>query len=105
MRDERVWEARWRQFGLDDGLGDDVQGYGKEGKARGHLHEVLEVLEERSRERNGLSKVTAPPTLTVDIGDDDFGDFASGGAVLHAPAEEMGDFVGVYTSFNGHCLS
>ena len=104
VRDERVWEARWRLFGLDDGLGDDVQGYAKpagnaaaDGKGKGHLHEVLDVLEERSRERNGLSKSNAPPTLTVDIGDDDFGDFASGGengAALHAPADEMGDFVG-----------
>lgn len=104
VRDDRVWEARWKQFGLDNGLGDDVQGYAKsassataEGKARGRLHEVLDVLEERGRERNGLSKGSAPPTLTVDIGDDDFGDFASGGengAVLHAPADEMGDFVG-----------
>ena len=104
VRDERVWEARWRLFGLDDGLGDDVQGYGKragnavvERKGKGHLHKVLDVLEEQSRERNGLSKSSAPPTLSVDIGDDDFGDFASGGengAALHASADEMGDFVG-----------
>ena len=115
VRDERVWEARWRLFGLDDELGNDVQGYAKragdaaaDGKGKGHLHEVLDVLEERSRERNGLSKSGAPPTLTVDIGDDDFGDFASGGengTALHAPADEMGDFVGACYSFLTFYLS
>ncbi|TFY54975.1 hypothetical protein EVJ58_g8543 [Rhodofomes roseus] len=70
-------------------------------KGKGHLHEVLGVLEERSRERNGATKGGAPPTLTVDIGDDEFGDFASGAegsAVLNAPADEMGDFVGAFSN-------
>lgn len=70
--DERVWEARWNAFGVE----------------KHHLGDVLTELEERAKAQNGLVKGQAPPTLTVDAVDDDFGDFAA------VDANEMGDFVG-----------
>ncbi|KAJ3549085.1 hypothetical protein NM688_g5218 [Phlebia brevispora] len=70
-RDERVWEARWKAFGVD----------------KLKLSSVLDDLEARSKVQNVIRKEQAPPTLKVD--DDDFGDFTS----VNAPAEEMGDFV------------
>ncbi|EIW53768.1 uncharacterized protein TRAVEDRAFT_52892 [Trametes versicolor FP-101664 SS1] len=73
-RDERVWEARWKAFGLE--------------KAR--LGDVLDVLDEKVKVQNGLDRGHAPPTLATESLDDDFGDFAS----VEAQADEMGDFVG-----------
>ncbi len=75
-RDERVWEARWKLFGVD----------------QLKLSSVLDELESRAKVQNGARKVQVPPTLTVE--DDEFGDFAD----VNAPAEEMGEFI---TSFSG----
>ncbi|KAI0640486.1 exocyst complex component Sec10-like protein [Trametes meyenii] len=76
-RDERVWEARWKAFGLE----------------RHKLSGVLDALEEKVRVQNGVDRGHAPPTLATESLDDDFGDFAS----VNAPAEEMGDFVGGFS--------
>ncbi|KAI0349625.1 hypothetical protein OH77DRAFT_1499484 [Trametes cingulata] len=74
-RDERVWEARWKAFGVD----------------AHKLGDVLDALEEKVKVQNALDRGHAPPTLTATESlDDDFGDFASVGA----NADEMGDFVG-----------
>ncbi|KAH8102307.1 exocyst complex component Sec10-like protein [Cristinia sonorae] len=77
-KDERVWEARWTRF------------------AAGNLYldAVLDDLESKSKTQNAVRKSTLPPTLSLDGGDDDFGDFAS----VDAPPDEMGDFVGAFSS-------
>ena len=80
-RDERVWEARWKAFGVD----------------RHKLADVLDALDESLKVQNGinLSRTDAPPTLAAESVDDDFGDFSS--SSLDAPAGEMGDFVGAFS--------
>lgn len=83
-KDERVWEARWNAFGID----------------KHNLGDVLVDLEERAKAQNGLVKGQAPPTLSVDAAEDEFGDFAA------VDANEMGDFVGsnsgTMSSFSPH---
>ena len=56
VRDERVWEAKWKAL--------NVEKYSLEG--------ILDVLETREKER------LVPPKDVVDIVDDEFGDFTSG---------------------------
>ncbi|THH29168.1 hypothetical protein EUX98_g5028 [Antrodiella citrinella] len=77
-KDERVWEARWTRF------------------AAGNLHlsTILDDLENKARTQNAVRKSNLPPTLSVDGADDDFGDFTS----VNAPPDEMGDFVGAFSS-------
>ena len=79
-KDERVWEARWKAFGV----------------SRHRLDDVLDALEEKVRVQNGLAKTGAPPTLATESVDDEFGDFAETSA--HAQSEEMGDFVGAFST-------
>lgn len=77
-RDERVWKTKWQHLGVDEhGLGC-----------------VLDELETLMKGRAAHSRTLAPPTLDVDIVDDDFGDFTSGVVAPALPVEEMGDFVG-----------
>jgi len=76
-KDERVWEARWKAFGVE----------------KSHLGGVLDALEEKTRVQNAVTQGQAPPTLAVDIVDDDFGEFAA----VNAQADEMGDFVGAFS--------
>ncbi|RPD52774.1 hypothetical protein L226DRAFT_547378 [Lentinus tigrinus ALCF2SS1-7] len=76
-KDERVWEARWKAFGVE----------------RHKLADVLDALDDKQKVQNGLDKTNLPPTLATESLDDDFGDFAS----INAPAAEMGDFVGSFT--------
>ena len=76
-KDERVWEARWKAFGVD----------------KHNLDDVLDALDEKVKVQNGLDKTQAPPTLATDSVDDEFGDFAS----INAQAGEMGDFVGAFS--------
>ncbi|OSX58161.1 hypothetical protein POSPLADRAFT_1185030 [Postia placenta MAD-698-R-SB12] len=77
-KDERVWEARWRMFGVErSGLGD-----------------VLDALEEKAKAQNALAKDQGPPTLAVDIVDDEFGEFAA----VNAQVGEMGDFIGAFSN-------
>ncbi|KAF7792229.1 hypothetical protein EIP86_003263 [Pleurotus ostreatoroseus] len=75
-KDERVWEARWKAFGVD----------------QLNLSSILDDLESRAKVQNGARKGQAPPTLAVE--DDEFGDFAD----VNAPAEGMGDFVTSFAS-------
>ncbi|RDX42287.1 hypothetical protein OH76DRAFT_135417 [Lentinus brumalis] len=78
-KDERVWEARWKAFGVE----------------KHKLADVLDALDDKQKVQNGLDKTHAPPTLAPESLDDDFGDFAS----INAPtAEEMGDFVGTFST-------
>ncbi|KAI0752975.1 exocyst complex component Sec10-domain-containing protein [Daedaleopsis nitida] len=78
-KDERVWEARWKAFGVDiHQLGD-----------------VLDTLEEKVKVQNGLDQNHAPPTLATESLDDDFGDFTS--TSNNAQPGEMGDFVGAFS--------
>ncbi|KAI0701854.1 exocyst complex component Sec10-like protein [Cytidiella melzeri] len=72
-KDERIWEARWKAFGID----------------RPHFNTILDELESISKTQNASRRGQAPPTLAVDIADDDFGDFTT----VNTPADEMGDFV------------
>lgn len=77
-KDERVWEARWKAFGVE----------------KHKLVDVLDALDEKQKVQNGLERTHAPPTLATESLDDDFGDFAS----INAPAaDEMGDFVGAFS--------
>jgi recyclin-1 len=57
-RDEKIWERRWKALGVDPGS-------------------VLDELEAKVKVQNAANRANAPPTLAVDIVDDDFGDFAS----------------------------
>ncbi len=79
-KDERVWEARWKAFGV----------------ATHRLDDVLDALEEKVKVQNGLAKTGAPPTLATETVDDEFGDFASTSA--NPQSEEMGDFVGAFST-------
>ncbi len=76
-KDERVWEARWKAFGVE----------------RYKLEDVLDSLEEKVKVQNGLDKNHAPPTLATESLDDEFGDFAS----INPQSGEMGDFVGAFS--------
>lgn len=71
--DERVWEKRWKAFGAD----------------QSSLLTVLDDLESQSKARNAVRKGSLPPTLSVDGGDDDFGDFTT----VNAPPDATDDFV------------
>lgn len=70
--DDRVWEKRWKAFGVD----------------QLHLRTVLDDLESQSKARNAVRKSSLPPTLAVD-GDDDFGDFTT----VNTPLDAVDDFV------------
>ncbi|KAI0824477.1 exocyst complex component Sec10-like protein [Trametes gibbosa] len=74
-RDERVWEARWKAFGLK----------------RARLDLVLDALDDKLKAHNEPNRTHAPPA--PDSLDDDFGDFAAVGA----HPEEMGDFAGGFS--------
>ncbi|EJF59704.1 hypothetical protein DICSQDRAFT_108611 [Dichomitus squalens LYAD-421 SS1] len=76
-KDERVWEARWKAFGVE----------------RYKLDDVLDALEEKVKVQNGLAKNNVPPTLATETLDDEFGDFTS----TNAQSGEMGDFVGAFS--------
>lgn len=77
-KDERVWEARWVRFA----------------SGNQHLALVLDDLESKTKTQNAVRKSSLPPTLALDGADDDFGDFTS----VNAPPDEMGDFVGAFSS-------
>lgn len=72
-KDERVWEGRWKAFGID----------------RPQFNAILDEHESASKTQNAIRQGQAPPTLAVDSADDDFGEFST----VSAPADEMGDFV------------
>ncbi|KAI8974035.1 exocyst complex component Sec10-like protein [Trametes punicea] len=76
-RDERVWEARWKAFGVDTH----------------NLADVLDLLEESHKVRNALQRGHSPPTLQTESLDDEFGDFAP----INADPDELGDFVGGFS--------
>jgi len=76
-RDERIWESKWKSLGVE-----------KHG-----LAVVLDDLEARARGQVAAARAAAPPTLTVDNTEDEFGDFTSVNVLAPNP-EEMGDFVG-----------
>ncbi|TCD69786.1 F-box protein: endocytic membrane traffic, recycling ReCYcling 1 [Steccherinum ochraceum] len=78
-KDERVWEARWLHLA----------------SGNTHLASVLDDLENRTKTQNAVRKSSLPPTLSLDgAADDDFGDFTS----VNAPPDEMGDFVGAFST-------
>ncbi|KAI0083794.1 exocyst complex component Sec10-like protein [Irpex rosettiformis] len=77
-KDERVWEARWKAFGID----------------RPHFNAILDELESQAKTQAGARRGQAPPTLAVENADDDFGDFTD----VSAPTDEMGDFVSGFGS-------
>lgn len=79
--DERVWEARWKAFGID----------------KLALADVLDDLEGLLKAHNGARKELVPPTLTVDVSDDDFGDFTTFDASA-PPAGDVDDFVSGFAS-------
>src|SRR2546425_794977 len=60
-RDERLWESKWTSLGIE----------------KHTLAVVLDDLESRTRGQAAAARAAAPPTLTVDNMDDDFGDFTS----------------------------
>ncbi|CCM05375.1 uncharacterized protein FIBRA_07591 [Fibroporia radiculosa] len=76
VNDARVWEARWNAFRIEEH----------------NLEDVLSSIEEKMKAQNAALQGQAPPTLAVDIVDDDFGEFADVGA----QPGELGDFVGVF---------
>ncbi|KZT01591.1 uncharacterized protein LAESUDRAFT_763596 [Laetiporus sulphureus 93-53] len=82
VRDERVWEIRWAALGVD----------------QSNLGGALDILEERSKSGTGAAQGHLPPKLTVDIVDDDFGEFAA----VDAKADEMGDFIGSFSNVMIH---
>ena len=71
--DERVWGKRWQAFGVE----------------QLNLSAVLDELESQSKARNAVRKGSLPPTLAVDGGEDDFGDFTT----VNAPPDAMDNFV------------
>lgn len=77
-KDERVWEARWKVFGVD----------------RPQFNAVLDELESQAKTQNAARRGQAPPTLAVENADDDFGDFTA----VNTPEGEMGDFVSGFTN-------
>jgi recyclin-1 len=91
---EELWEDRYSRLGIDR------YGFGP----------VLDELESRTRKE----VPEQPPTLTVDVADDEFGDFASGSDTfgpgfggfptqsrLSASQAEVGNFVGSSTVMQG----
>lgn len=79
-RDERVWEEKWKQLGVEE--------HGLDG--------ILDVLEARQKER------IVPPSNAVDIVDDEFGDFASGSATQQ---DLVGTFKGISLSSHPAVIS
>ncbi|KAI0342549.1 hypothetical protein BDW22DRAFT_1407606 [Trametopsis cervina] len=77
-KDERVWESRWKAFGVD----------------RPQFNSILDELESASKTQNAIRQGQAPPMLAVESADDDFGDFST----VSPPTDTMGDFV---TGFAG----
>ena len=88
---EPLWEHHYNLLGID----------------RYEFEPVLEELESRARREASEQ----PPTLTVDVADDDFGDFSSGTDTfgfgfstqsgVSTSLSEMGDFVGSETVTQG----
>ncbi|KAH9968027.1 exocyst complex component Sec10-like protein, partial [Russula dissimulans] len=74
---EELWEHHYSLLGIDR------YGFGP----------VLDELESRTRKDAPLQ----PPTLTVDVADDDFGDFSSGSDTF----AEVGNFIGSSTVMQG----
>lgn len=64
------------------------------GVERSGLGDVLDALEEKAKAQNALAKDQGPPTLAVDIVDDEFGEFAA----VNAQVGEMGDFIGAFSN-------
>ncbi|KAI0309784.1 exocyst complex component Sec10-domain-containing protein [Amylostereum chailletii] len=85
---EDMWKQRYRRLRIEEcGFGD-----------------LLDELDAREKGAKGRERESAPPTITVDVADDEFGEFTTGGDAfsnsgsqdLFAPAapDELGDFVG-----------
>lgn len=74
VRDDKIWEARWRALGLEKDPS---------------LKKAIVILERKSRDQ----VAAAPPIIPVD---DEFGDFATADAFSTSAPEEMGDFVGAF---------
>ncbi|KAF9004655.1 exocyst complex component Sec10-domain-containing protein [Cyathus striatus] len=84
-QNEKIWEVRWRSMGLDDPA----------------LTSVLDGLEEKNLDRARKTRAGAPPTIQVE--EDDFGDFEKAKDDVLAPLPgEMGDFVGGFESMKLH---
>ncbi|KAI9513549.1 exocyst complex component Sec10-like protein [Russula earlei] len=94
---EELWEHHYSLLGIDR------YGFGP----------VLDELESRARKEVPQQ----PPTLTVDVADDDFGDFASGSdtyslgfggfstqSVFSTSQAEVGDFIGARTVTQGNSI-
>jgi recyclin-1 len=82
VRNDSVWERRWKSLLVDNDA---------------TFKKVLDDLERKASERASISRAAGPPVISVD---DDFGDFADANIVAQLPAEEMGDFVGAFSNVN-----
>lgn len=80
-KDEKLWKVKLDCLSLDQ--------HG--------LASVLDDLEAKAKGVAGASRASAPPTIHVDVIDDDFGDFAAP-QVNAMPADEMGEFVGSFSN-------
>lgn len=74
VRDDKLWEARWKALGLEKDPS---------------LKKAIDILERKSRDQVAAE----PPIIPVD---DEFGDFATADAFSSPAPEEMGDFVGAF---------
>lgn len=96
--DEEFWDVRWKALGVDSSEKLDVgvvSGSGKTKEGVTPFEEVLDLLEEREKEKLGMQR--AAKTAVVEAEVDEFGDFTEadlGGKMHLAEEDEMGDFVG-----------
>lgn len=83
-RDERVWEAKWRAFGIEN-------------RGSPELGKALDELEMRAKGKAVAGRAPAPVTAGLaESADDDFGDFASGSG--SASQDVFGAFQGMSLS-------
>ncbi|KAF4612782.1 hypothetical protein D9613_011761 [Agrocybe pediades] len=80
VREDKVWEPRWKALGIDKDPS---------------LKRVLDLLERKNQEKVASTRAAAPPIIPVD---DDFGEFTTADVFATPAPEEMGDFVGAFNN-------
>ena len=82
VRDDSIWEKRWKALGVDNDAA---------------FKKVLDDLERKANEATSISRAAAPPIIPVD---DEFGDFTAADILSQPRPDEMGDFVGAFNNVN-----